>query len=85
MNYTLSFPATVLECGGWGWNCEEVTYINPATVEWIDSSGRVRKQRVVFLCEKCTGSGDKHKVFFQSKRKTMPKYFLSIWHCNNTQ
>lgn len=36
MNYALSFPATLLECGGWGWNCEEVMYINPATVEWMD-------------------------------------------------
>lgn len=51
MNYALSLPATLLECGVWGWNCEEVMYINPATVEWIDSSGHVRKQRVVFLCE----------------------------------
>lgn len=64
MNYGLSFLATVLECGGWGWNCEEVMYINPATAEWRDSRGHGRKQRVVFLCVEWNGSSDKQDFFF---------------------
>lgn len=42
-NYALSFPATLLEGGGWGWSSKEGMHMNPATVERIDSSGRVRK------------------------------------------
>lgn len=77
VNYALSFPATLLEGGGCGWNSKEGTYINPATVEWIDSSGRVRS-----AVEVVTNKGF---FFSREKRQPIPKYFMSIWSFNNTE